>query len=592
MSHILAEITIKNYKSIKDYSFELTSYTPLVGYNNAGKSNILEAIVWLLRKSTLTEAAFNDISQPVEVIGKITGVSEDILRAMPTNQRNKIESYINNGIIYIKRTQPSPSCVATDVKLYIKNPAPENPDVPWDINPTGIEQAIQKLYPEPIYIQAMQDSSEDISKNKTTTSIGRLLIKIFGTIQDNYNEQVQTAFDAIKKLLDADGEERITEFIDFDRTVNEKVSSFFPGITVKVHVPAPDLKDVYSKSTIKIYEALDGEGKDVNCMGHGTQRSIQMALVRHLADLKREAEGDISNTLLLIDEPELYLHPQAIEILRDALKKLSTQGFQIIFSTHSANTIIKDDMGNTLLIRKDGVRGTYQRTTLHNAIPSVEADAPAQLALLFSLSNSSNILFSEKVVLAEGTTEKRLLPELVIKVTGKTLGLHKAAQVSMGGSTNTKKSKQVLEMMDLPTKAILDLDYALTKGEIDGYLVPGDSDVNAIKTHLACIAVQNNITLGTNGWPTKTTTMTAAEAFSILAREATIQQNIENIKSKMLTHNVWIWKKGTIEDHLGGIPKNEHGWHAFNQRLKNEELTAILPNDYQEIVDLITWMIN
>ena len=46
MSHILTEINISNFKSISSESFELTEFTPLVGYNNAGKSNILEAIKW------------------------------------------------------------------------------------------------------------------------------------------------------------------------------------------------------------------------------------------------------------------------------------------------------------------------------------------------------------------------------------------------------------------------------------------------------------------------------------------------------------------------------------------------------------------
>jgi|GEM_PF-4055624 AAA15 family ATPase/GTPase len=42
--HRLSQVRIQNYKSIKDLDLKLTDYTPLVGYNNAGKSNILEAM--------------------------------------------------------------------------------------------------------------------------------------------------------------------------------------------------------------------------------------------------------------------------------------------------------------------------------------------------------------------------------------------------------------------------------------------------------------------------------------------------------------------------------------------------------------------
>ncbi|MGC6761680.1 AAA family ATPase, partial [Escherichia coli] len=86
--------------------------------------------------------------------------------------------------------------------------------------------------------------------------------------------------------------------------------------------------------------------------GHGTQRSIQMSLIRHLADI---TNGDDikTTTLLLIDEPELYLHPFAIEQIRESLKTLSHHGYQIIFSTHSSQMITSDLAKDTVLIRKN-----------------------------------------------------------------------------------------------------------------------------------------------------------------------------------------------------------------------------------------------
>ncbi|MFA6192037.1 MAG: AAA family ATPase [Sulfurimonas sp.] len=67
--HFISSITIKNFKSIREETFPLTLYTPLVGYNNAGKSNILEAIQWLLNKSSLSEKYFNNIDESIEISG-------------------------------------------------------------------------------------------------------------------------------------------------------------------------------------------------------------------------------------------------------------------------------------------------------------------------------------------------------------------------------------------------------------------------------------------------------------------------------------------------------------------------------------------
>lgn len=592
MTHILSEISIKNFKSISNETFELSAFTPLVGYNNAGKSNMLEAIKWLLRKSALAETAFYDKTQGVEMEGKISGISATILGQLPENQRTSIEPFLFTDSLYIKRIQSAPSIPVGQIKLLIKDPTSIGTANEWRSNPTGLDQALQALFPEPIHIGAMENAEEDVSKSKNTTTIGKLLAEIIGPIQASYSTQVQTALDGIKDLLDADGVSRATELNDFDTAVNGKVESFFPGVNIKVHVPTPELKEVFSKGTIKVFENLNPEGRDVSALGHGAQRSIQMALVRHLADIKRESGEQSSNTILLIDEPELYLHPQAIEVLRDALKTLSVQGFQVIFSTHSPFMITSKDVENTLLIRKNDTQGTHKRNSLKTAIPTVVANAPSQLELLFSLSHSSNILFSERVILAEGTTENRLMPSIIHKVSGKTVGLHKTAFVSMGGSGNTRKAMSVLQTMDIPTKAIVDLDYAVKEGEKEGFLVAGDTDVNALKSHLASIAPTHSINLN-DGWPTnKNSSMSAADAFRLLAKESVIQANLEALKTKMKAAGIYVWIKGTIEDHLGGIPKNEAGWASFNARLDSESLNVILPNDHAEISDLVTWLIS
>lgn len=64
-----------------------------------------------------------------------------------------------------------------------------------------------------------------------------------------------------------------------------------------------------------------------------------------------------------------------------------------------------------------------------------------------------------------------------------------------------------------------------------------------------------------------------------------------SLKTKMLDSGIYVWIKGTIEYHLGGIPKNEVGWAHFNARLETEELSSILPDDHVEITDLVAWLL-
>lgn len=587
MSHIISKIHVRNFKSIIDHEFELAKFTPLVGYNNAGKSNILEAIKWILRKTSLGTSSFHNIEQPIEMTATIEGITEQILDNIDAGHRVRIEPFLDNEILRIKRVQDSPGQTVAQIKLFVLNPV----DDTWQNNPAGIDNAIKDLFPEPIQIGAMENSEDDVTKSTTTSTIGKLLGEIIGPLEQQYGQQLNQALEGLKEILEVEGNTRAPELIAFDQEINTKLDAFFPDITVRVHIPTPELKEVFKKGTIKVYENLLPNPKDVGSLGHGAQRSIQMTLIRHLADLKLLNQVNPTTTLLLIDEPELYLHPQAIEILRQSLNILSNQGYQVIFSTHSPFMITQKDVANTVLIRKNNAFGTYKRTALRTAVPIIEHQAPHQLTLLYSLSNSSNILFSEKVILAEGKTENRLLPLLIEKVTGKSVLHHKTAFVQLDGSGNTRKSMLVLNTMDLPTKAIVDLDLALKQGITEGYLQAGNVDIAACLAELAAISVANNISLGNDGWPKKNgNSVSAAEGFAILARSPNVSENIINIFQALRDQNIWVWKKGTIETHLNLAGKTEAIWATFASSLDSSTLQVLLPQDFQEIEDCVNWL--
>tara|TARA_R100000935_G_scaffold58808_1_gene98145 strand:+ start:8773 stop:10551 length:1779 start_codon:yes stop_codon:yes gene_type:complete len=592
MGHKLAELKVENFRSIKSEKFDISDYTPLVGYNNAGKTNILEAIKWVLQKSTLKLNDFNNPEIPVVVTAKIDGITDELLANLNQGHRNRIEPFLDNETIWIRRTQPLPFSTAAQVRLEVFNPQVGEMEEEWQPNPAGIDNAIKALFPDPIHIGAMENSEEDVSKFKTSSTIGKLLSEIIGPIEEQYGEQVRNALKGLKDILDADGRHRAPELTSFDEQVNGKLDAFFPDISIKVHVPTPELKEVFTKGTIKVYENQNEIGTDVSVLGHGAQRSIQMTLIRHLADLKLNAEERTTTTILLIDEPELYLHPQAIEILRESLKTLSKQGYQIIFSTHSPFMITEKDVANTILVRKNQQLGTHKRNSLKSAIPTVERNAQHQLTLMFTLSNSSNILFSERIILTEGKTENILLPFLVNKISNRTLALNKCALVQQGGSGNTKKSMLVLNTMDLPCKAIVDLDYAFKHGISDGFIQANDLDIAACIAELAILAPANGIVLDNNLPTNRNSSMSAAEAYALLAQRPNIKQNILNLKAKLQAQGIWIWTKGTIEKHLNINGKTEQVWARFTNDIETNGLEATLPNDHAEVRDCINWVLN
>jgi len=87
-----------------------------------------------------------------------------------------------------------------------------------------------------------------------------------------------------------------------------------------------------------------------------------------LSEKKAEPQTP-ERTLLLIDEPELYLHPQGIEQVRQALKQLAGGRYQVLFSTHSPLMLHRDHAGNTVMVRKPELAtGTAVRKPLGSAV--------------------------------------------------------------------------------------------------------------------------------------------------------------------------------------------------------------------------------
>ena len=216
--HYISRITIKNYKSIVNAEFLLSSYTALVGYNNAGKSNILEAIKWLISKSSLPQGCFNNTEHAIEITGDIEGINEEILDQLPDKHRNSIKPYINEQRLEIRRKQTEPSQSVKNINIQVWNEADQN----W-ANPAGIENAIKQLFSEPIEIGAMEDSAEDVAKFKASTTIGKLITEVMAPIEENHSAAIADALEQLKQKFDADSENRAQELIQFDEDTTAKL---------------------------------------------------------------------------------------------------------------------------------------------------------------------------------------------------------------------------------------------------------------------------------------------------------------------------------------------------------------------------------
>ncbi|MCT4558617.1 MAG: AAA family ATPase [Pelagimonas sp.] len=587
--HRISKVKIENYKSIQDAEFALSAYTPLVGYNNAGKTNILQALSWVIKKSSLQAADFFDTGSPVTVTAEMSGIDANVLDALEDNHRNRIEPHVIDGQISLRRTQLQPGVPVGQIRLEIKTI--EDGEENWILNPTGIDQAIARMFPEPIFIGAMENATEDVGKFASGTTIGKLIKEIIGPVAERNAGPVSDALSQVASRLSADGEEKDETLVDLDTQIQTELSRFFPGVVAKTHIQTPEFSDFLKNATIKIYDQqFDGDtARDASSFGHGAQRSVQIALIKCLSEIRRQAGNEGRTTLLLIDEPELYLHPQAIEVVRASLSRLSSEGYQIAFSTHSANMIARSDAPNTLLIRRTPENGTTCFPRLSDAVREAIDDADHQSATLFALSNSTRVLFSEKVVLAEGKTEQTLLPDLFQHNASCSLEEEKLGLVSLGGSSDVPKAISVLSAMGIPTKAIVDLDFAF-RPAVQHALIDGDHEaISACKVVCEKLRDEGRIELSGDGLPQKGAGISAAKAFELVASDADAKEPIKTLHDHFRQQGIWLWVDGTIETHLGLEAKTSSAHSEFLASFQEEEFRNGLPN-YGNVEQMMEWL--
>lgn len=570
--HHIGSVVIKNFRACKDVSLPLESYTPLVGQNNAGKSTILEAIQWVLKPAALSAGDFANADMPVVVAACIKGISQEVLDRIPEQKhRTAIVPYCRNGILWIRVSASGAGAKAISKEVWDISQCSDD-DLPehWREYPTGLPQAVSVLLPEPIVIEAMEDLQEDLGKAKAGTTIKSLLDEIMGPMLRAHTD-LTDALDSIKSILTTDGANRSAHLQTFDDAATGALAHFFPGLQLDLDLQVVELKEFFKAGDLHVTDVATGDRRRFHQMGTGAQRAIQMALVRYLAESANSDASRPSRRLLLIDEPELYLHPQGVRRLRVALAQLTEVGFQVVFSTHSPLMLSRDNAPNTIRVRNEPVGGVETKRPMKDAVVQALDNAESQSRTLFQLGNVAEIYFSDIVVLCEGKTDQRLLPLAYEVLYGHLPELDHITFISLGSCADIPKALPVLHSMGIKARAVADLDFGYTHARSGGLLDKDGQDLMDVKTILEALEPVLEFTLNGNGLPQtqKNGGWTASDVWSVVAQDANGSAVAQRTHEELKTKDVWIWPVGCIEQVTGFIDKGEDAILEQEEQLRD-----------------------
>ena len=356
----LKALKIENFRSIQTLEIELPQVCAIVGPNNSGKSNILEAIRRVLAPEWGPRAAHfseNDVYLREEEL--------DIA----------IECSFEPPIDYRRLKDADPVEIERLQFVYNRYKIGEQAGTrkldQFCLDSAGKKPVVMTSYPEkgsqPKF-EPMLGVPQDVRESVPVIHIGTdrslrrqlpnaqysLLRRILEGINEGLHDPAQ-----IVKVRDREGNEKEVKRVDRFRQLISLAMDLlktddFKRLEELIKRNALEQLGLDGKtdeidlfftplSTMDFYKSLDLIIKDhgfsisATEVGEGFQNAIVLAILRAFEETRR------SGAILLIEEPEMFLHPQMQRSLYKTLRKIGETN-QVIYTTHSPHFVSVPDL--------------------------------------------------------------------------------------------------------------------------------------------------------------------------------------------------------------------------------------------------------
>lgn len=461
----LSKLQIQNFRKLNNVEINFADATFLVGTNNSGKSSTLDAIELLTsekcklddscRSRFVTEEGIEIVNNTDDVIieGLFTDVPKEIVQQrgfnasrlkynedddtysfkyrvrlsndnkqhreilMHTvtlkNEYNDCQTYqalIDKGIdpSYFTGRDLAKKFNASQ-KSELSSICPEAFDVnereEWFENPGGIAGNVLSKLPRFLKIKA-DVLSDEMAADKSGT-LHDLLDILFSQVREaspNYQKAV-AALSELEKEMDTT--DPTTEFGKLMSELNKVVDGVFhkASINVETELTKPEnLKAKFSASlTSNVTTPIDRQGT-------GLIRATVFALLRYNKQREEQIADNLSRGIIIgFEEPELFLHPNAAEKMRDIIYELASDSNQIVATTHSPYMIdLSKGNRQTLNSFRNTDHDFVSVTTfnLTDAFKEIVEDDRMRVKMIQKIDNYvARVFFAQKVIIVEGDTE-------------------------------------------------------------------------------------------------------------------------------------------------------------------------------------------
>ena len=217
---------------------------------------------------------------------------------------------------------------------------------------------------------------------------------------------------------------------------------------------------------------------DLSELGEGARNFILIALLRSFAENFKIHNEDLQG-ILALEEPELFLHPQARRHLWKTLRKIAGTGMQVLISTHSDSFIDTenfDEIGRVIRVDDDENEGkmctqliTCSKTKLvkhcHSTGVSTDKATIENISEYYTTTSNPKLnegFFSRLLILVEGETEELVIPEILTKY-NIDCDVNGISVLPVNGKNQMPKYWRLYSQFEIPIIVIIDNDNTSEK---------------------------------------------------------------------------------------------------------------------------------
>jgi predicted ATPase len=436
----IAELRIRNFRSIEDLIVPLDRLTTFCGPNSCGKSNLFRAIQLAFQGSVSVEDAQNNLTDSKLGQGgpKLSIWVECRLADAPAGIQS-LAGVTHPSINYSFRLTRSGTATR---KLGDKI-----------LSADEFRQFLQHFIP--VYVPPIRDLSAD-----GLIPFKRLIREALQRARGAGN--IKNLADTARQIL----EKKATILLEKQ---NELARRILKADRLSLDTSQVDLEALYENIGLRV--RINGRDKPLSALGTGHQSAVIMHLYRQLGE---DMPGEV---LYLFEEPDNHLHPSTIRSICDDLKAISQQS-QVLVSTHSPVFLAHVGFSplRPLAQNKNGFT-TRRKISLLDHYSEKQARAYLES---YGLKLTEPLLASRVIVL-EGVTDRVVLATLFEKRMGMTPDQADLLLIAAGGKERAGMLCHLLHCLGVDWRCVLDRDAAFS------------SEVPYSKLNLSVSAIQAGV---------------------------------------------------------------------------------------------------